>query len=98
MLENLGLIVGLLVLMICALRGFSIILASLLATVVVIVTNHLPLADSLLVNYATGPLGGFTFAGMFFLLFVSGAVFGRVMAETKAAQSLARFRRRGRDA
>jgi len=91
MLENIGLIAGLLVLMICALRGFSIILASLLATVVVIVTNHLPLADSLLVNYATGPLGGFTFAGKFFLLFVSGAVFGRVMAETKAAQALARF-------
>ncbi len=91
MLENIGLLVGLLVLIICALRGFSILLASLLATVVVIVTNHLPLADSLLVDYAIGPLGGFTFAGKFFLLFVSGAVFGRVMAETQAAQALALF-------
>jgi len=89
MLENIGLVVGLLVLMGCALRGFSILLASLLATVVVIATNHLPLADSLLVDYAIGPLGGFTFAGKFFLLFVSGAVFGRAMAETKAAQTLA---------
>jgi len=91
MLENIGLIVGLLVLMVCALRGFSIILASMLATVIVIVTNHLPLADSLLTDYAIGPLGGFTFAGKFFLLFVSGAVFGRVMAETQAAQALAHF-------
>jgi len=90
-LENVGLIFGLSVLIVCALRGFSILLASLLATVVVIVTNHLPLADSLLVDYATGPLGGFTFAGKFFLLFISGAVFGRVMAETKAAQALAYF-------
>jgi len=73
------------------LRGFSIILASLLASMVVIVTNHLPLAESLIDSYAIGPLGGFTFAGKFFLLFVSGAVFGRVMAETKAAQALARF-------
>jgi len=89
MLENIGLIVGLLVLIVCALRGFSIILASLLATVVVIVTNQLPLADSLLIDYSNGPLGGFTFAGKFFLLFVSGAVFGRMMAETKAAQALA---------
>jgi len=91
MLENIGLIFALLVLISCALRGFSIILASLLATVVVIVTNHLPLADSLLVDYSTGPLGGFRFAGNFFLLFVTGAVFGRVMAETKAAQALARL-------
>lgn len=91
MLENAGLILGLSVLIFCALRGFSIILASLLATVVVIVTNHLPIADSLLTDFAIGPLGGFTFAGKFFLLFVSGAVFGRVMAESKAAQALARF-------
>jgi len=91
MLENIGLILGLLVLITCALRGFSIILASLLATVVVIVTNHLPLADSLFTDYAIGPLGGFTFAGKFFLLFVSGAMFGRVMAESKAAQTLARL-------
>lgn len=91
MLENIGLLTGLLVLIVCALRGFSIILASLLASVVVIVTNQLPFAESLIESYAIGPLGGFTFAGKFFLLFVSGAVFGRVMAETKAAQALARF-------
>jgi len=86
MLENIGLIVGLLVLIACALRGFSIILASLLASVVVVVTNGLPLANALLTDYATG----FVFAGNFFLLFVTGAMFGRVMAETKAAQTLAR--------
>ena len=91
MLEHMGLLAGLLILIVCALRGFSIILASLLASVVVIVTNHLPFAESLLESYAIGPLGGFTFAGKFFLLFVTGAVFGRVMAETKAALALARF-------
>ncbi len=91
MLENAGLLLGLLILIGSALRGFSILVASVLAAVVVAVTNHLPLAEALLTHYAIGPLGGFTFAGKFFLLFVTGAVFGRVMAETKAAQALARF-------
>ena len=91
MLGTVGLILGLLILMGSALRGLSIILASIIASVVVAATNQLPLADAMLDQYATGPLGGFTFAGKFFLLFVAGAVFGRVMAETKAAQSLARF-------
>ena len=91
MIENVGLILGLMVLIVSALRGFSIILASLLASIVVIFTNGLPLAEALLTDYGTGPLGGFTFAGKFFVLFVAGAMFGRVMAETKAAQSLARF-------
>lgn len=89
MIETTGLVVALLILVTCALRGFSIILASLIAATLVAVTNHLPIADALMLHYATGPLGGFTFAGNFFLLFVAGAVFGRTMAETKAAQSLA---------
>jgi len=91
MLENVGLILGLLVLIVCALRGFSIILASLIAAGVIAVTNHLPFAEALQTHYATGPLGGFTFAGRFFILFVTGAMFGRVMAETKSAQAMARF-------
>ena len=91
MLDNIGLILGLLILIGCALRGFSIILASVIASVLISATNGLSLADALLKHYATGPLGGFTFAGNFFLLFVAGAVFGRVMAETQAAHALAIF-------
>jgi len=90
MLENVGLVVGLLILIGSALRGFSIILASLIASVVIAFTNHLSLGDALQNYYAIGPLGGFTFAGRFFLLFVTGAMFGRVMSETQAAQVLAR--------
>jgi len=90
MIEHFGLILGLLILISCAMRGFSIILASLIASIVVAVTNQLPLAEAMLTYYATGPLGGFTFAGNFFILFVTGAMFGRTMAETNAAQSLAR--------
>lgn len=90
MLENLGLIVGLIVLIGCALRGFSVILATLIAATIVALTNHVPLKEALMDHYATGKLGGFMFAGKFFLLFVTGAVFGRIMAESTAAQALAR--------
>jgi H+/gluconate symporter-like permease len=39
--------------------------------------------------FSFGPLGAFTFAGKFFLLFASGAIFGRVMGESHAAAGIA---------
>jgi H+/gluconate symporter-like permease len=88
-LEYLGLLLGLGLLIGLALRGTNIILAALLAALVVAATNGLNLFDALTDGFATGPLGAFTFAGRFFLLFVTGAIFGRVMAESHAATSIA---------
>ena len=90
MLENLGLIAGLALLIILALRGVNIIFASLLATLLIAVTNQLPIAQSFAEFYAFGPLGAFMFAGKFFLLFICGAMFGRMMGESGAASSIAR--------
>lgn len=89
MLEHIGLLGGVVVLMVLALRGVNIIFSSLLCALVVVVTNQLPLAQSFSDYYAFGPLGAFSFAGKFFLLFVSGAIFGRVMAASNAATSIA---------
>ena len=85
----LGLLAGLALLIILALRGVNILLASILCTLIVIITNALPFAESLTNDYISGNLGAFTFAGRFFFLFAAGAVFGRIMGETHAATSIA---------
>lgn len=72
-----------------ALRNVNIIFASLLCSLLVILTNGLPLAEGLSSYFAFGPLGAFTFAGKFFLLFAAGAMFGRVMGDSHAASSIA---------
>jgi len=72
-----------------ALRGVDIIFASLVCSLLVIVTNGLPLADGITSYFSFGPLGAFTFAGKFFLLFAAGAIFGRVMGDGHAAASIA---------
>lgn len=83
LLGSVALLIGL------ALRGVNIILASLICSLLVITTNGLPLAEGISDYYSFGPLGAFTFAGKFFLLFAAGAVFGRVMGESHAASSIA---------
>lgn len=89
MLEYLGLFAGLALLVVLALRGVNIVLASLLAALVVALSNGQDPFAALTRDYSTGPLGAFTFAGRFFLLFVTGAMFGRAMAESQAAASIA---------
>lgn len=89
MLGYIGLLAGLSLLIVFALRGVNIVFASILCSLVVIVSNSLPLAESLNQAYVFGDLGAFTFAGRFFLLFAAGAVFGRVMGDSHAATSIA---------
>jgi len=84
-----GLIGGVILLIALALRGINIIFAALLSSLLVIVTNGLPLGGALTDYFSFGPLGAFTFAGKFFLLFAAGAMFGRVMGESHAAASIA---------
>ncbi|PDH35587.1 MAG: citrate transporter, partial [Halieaceae bacterium MED-G27] len=94
-----GLLGSVVLLIWLAMRGVDIMFAAILSSLVIIVTNGLPLADSLLNGFALGPLGAFTFAGKFFFLFVAGAIFGRVMGNSGAAASIAMalIRRLGAD-
>jgi len=89
MLANIGLLASLALLIWLVLRGVNVILASLLAAVVVALSNGLPVSESLLQHYATGRSGAFTFAGQFFLIFFAGAIFGKVMAEGRATTRIA---------
>lgn len=89
MLAYAGLLAALALLILLALRGANIILASLLATLVVVVSNGLDPVVAYTTTWTSGPLGAFSFAGRFFLLFVTGAAFGRAMADSHAATSIA---------
>jgi len=84
-----GLFFGLGLLILLALRDVNIIFASVLCALVVIITNGLPIAESITQSYTVGELGAFTFAGRFFLLFAAGAVFGKIMGDSHAATSIA---------
>ncbi|PKM05451.1 MAG: citrate transporter [Gammaproteobacteria bacterium HGW-Gammaproteobacteria-6] len=89
MLGNLGLLVGLALLIYMAMRGINIFVASLVCSLVVAVTNGMLIPRTLLEHYPAGQLGAFSFAGRFFLLFLCGAIFGKAMATSQAAKSIA---------
>lgn len=89
MLGNLGLLAGLALLIFMAMRGINILVASLICSLVVALTNGLLIPDTLLDYYPSGSLGAFSFAGRFFLLFLCGAIFGKAMATSQAAKSIA---------
>ena len=86
MVGHAGVICGLVLLIVLALRGTNIFIASLLSAGVVAVTNGQALFEALSTNYSGAMFG---FAQVFFLLFLTGAVFGRVMGDSKAAMSIA---------
>ena len=87
--EYLGLLASVGLLIWLAMRGIDIVFSALLCSLLVIVTNGLPLAKGMTDFFSFGPLGAFTFAGKFLLLFVAGSVFGRVMGDSHAATSIA---------
>lgn len=89
MLGYIGLFAGLALLIWFALRGVNIFLASVICALVVAIPNGITLPSALLEHYPFGPLGAYTFAGKFFLLFLCGAIFGKAMATSQAAKSIA---------
>lgn len=88
MLGYVGLFAGLALLIWLAFRGVNIFLASVICALVVAIPNGIFLPAALLEYYPFGPLGAFTFAGKFFLLFMCGAIFGKAMATSQAAKSI----------
>lgn len=95
MLANLGLLAGLVLLIVMALRGVNILVAALVSSLVVAITNGMGLSAALLNHFPFGPLGAFSFAGKFFVLFLTGAIFGKMMASSGAAGSIASAITRG---
>ena len=61
MLGNLGLFFGLALLIWMALRGINILIAALLCSLVIALTNDLAIPKTLLEYFPFGPLGAFSF-------------------------------------
>ena len=89
MIGNIGLFVAIAVLIWMAMRGFNVVVAALFCSLIIAFSNDLVVSKTLLEYFPFGPLGAFTFAGKFFLLFLCGAIFGKVMGVSMAANSIA---------
>ncbi len=80
-----GILIGVILLIVLALRGWNVIVASLLASLVVIVFSGAPLYETF---YKAYMVGFSNWAGRFFLMLAGGAVFAKVMEVSGAAQSI----------
>lgn len=86
--EVLGLLIGLVLLIVLTMQGLSILLAAPLAAIFVAVTNGLPILQTLTEPF----MKGFTdYFFKFFLIFLLGAIFGKMMEDTGGAEAVARW-------
>ncbi len=88
MIGMLGLIASLLLLMYLTMKGINIIIAAIISAVVVALAGGLNLETALTEHYMTGFTNYFY---SWFLIFLLGATFGKIMQVTKAADSIANW-------
>ncbi|MEW9798307.1 GntP family permease [Alteromonas sp. CYL-A6] len=91
MLSMFGLIGGLLLLILLTIRGMNLFIAAPLCALLVALTNGLPvfIGDT---NFVATYMNGFTgFIAAWFFMFLLGALFGKFMEDTGAADSVARW-------
>lgn len=91
MLSMTGLLLGLVLLIILTIRGMNLFIAAPLCALIVAITNHIPLFSGEN-NFVTLYMSGFSgFIAAWFFMFLLGAIFGKFMEDTGAADSLARW-------
>lgn len=78
--------ISLVLLIILALRGFSIIIIAPVVSVFVMVTNGLPILGTFQEVYMTGFIG---YIQKYFLIFLFAAMFGKLMDDSGAARQIA---------
>lgn len=96
MLSMIGLIGGLLLLIVLTMRGMNLFIAGPLSALVVALTSGMPLFPQLVkegeANFVGNYMSGFTgFIASWYLMFLLGAVFGKVMEDSGAADSVSRW-------
>jgi H+/gluconate symporter-like permease len=87
-LSVIGIFVGLATLVVLALRGWSIIIIAPIAAVIVLAFSQVDLLKGLNESYMKGFAN---FAMKFFLLFLLGTIFGKIMEDSGAAKKIAAF-------
>ncbi len=88
MLGMVGLLVAFALLIVMAMRGVPILLIGLVCSAIVAITSGMNVYDTFLNSYMSGYI---TFLGSNFLIFLAGALFGRMMEITLGANSVADF-------
>jgi H+/gluconate symporter-like permease len=96
MLSMIGLIGGLILLIVLTMRGMNILIVGPISALFVAVLSGLPLFPQLVgegeANLVGSYMSGFTgFIASWYLMFLLGAVFGKVMEDSGAADSVSRF-------
>lgn len=96
MIGMIGMFGGLVLLIILTMRGMNLLIAAPLTALFVAVLNGLPLLPQLAadgsVNFLTNYMNGFTgFIASWYLMFLTGAIFGKVMEDSGAADSVSKW-------
>ncbi|MBT1450987.1 GntP family permease [Glaciecola sp. XM2] len=91
MLSLIGLVGGLALLIILTIRGMNLFIAAPLCAIIVALTSNMSIFVGE-VNFVQTYMSGFTsFIAAWFFMFLLGALFGKFMEDTGAADSLARW-------
>ncbi|WP_078380676.1 GntP family permease [Sutcliffiella halmapala] len=96
MISMIGLLGGLLLLIVLTMRGMNLLIAAPLSALFVAVLNGLPLFPQLVgegeVNFLSNYMGGFTgFIASWYMMFLIGAIFGKLMEDSGAADSVSKW-------
>lgn len=96
MLSLIGLVTALALLMLLTIRGMNLFVATPLCALLVAITSDIALLPPLAVegqaNVISAYMGGFTsFIASWFFMFLLGSIFGKLMEDTGAADSVARW-------
>lgn len=87
MLGIIGILIAIALLIFLAYRGWNLIVASLICSLVVVLSSYGDIPNAFAVNYAEGFK---YFAGTYFIIFVLGALFGQVMGDSGSATAISR--------
>ena len=96
MISMIGLIGGLVLLTVLVMRGMNLLVVAPLSAVVVALLNGLPLFPQLAgegeIDFVTSYMNGFSgFITSWYLMFLAGAIFGKVMEDSGAADSVSNW-------
>ncbi len=91
-----GLIGGLVLLIVLTMRGMNLLIAGPLSALLVALTSGMPLFPQLVkegeINFVGNYMSGFTgFVTSWYLMFLLGAIFGKVMEDSGAADSVSKW-------
>ena len=92
-LSILGLVLGLILLIVFTIKGMNLMIAGPVCALVVALCGEIPLySDGNEINYFSGYMGGFSsFVKAWFLMFLFGSLFGKLMEDSGSAESLAKW-------